>query len=477
MDYHFLLKRAQQEAVRPRQRLLYANLRHAIATGRLGPKHRLPSSREMAEQLSIARNTVVHAYEQLCAEGYLLSDRRGTFVAELPTPPRNPGVTRRAPRLSSRVHQLPVARERSNALAPFTPGVPALDTFPLSDWQSAIKWALREIRPCDLAYGTADGNALLRAAISDRLRAARGLRCSSDQVLITDGTQTALDICARLLAEEKDVVWMEDPGYTGARSVFIAARLNIQSVAVDANGMTVSDLHNYPRPRFIYLTPSHQYPLGGVLTMPRRLELLATARKHGAWILEDDYDSDFRYDGEPLAALQGLIENAPVIYLGTFSKTLFPGLRLGYLVAPQELVVPLRTTLASLTRHGRQMEEAALARFMLEARYTRHLSRMRKLYKERREALRAALARHLSELEVLGAEAGLHLVLLLPSGTDDLKVCSLASQRGLNPQPLSRYYHKSSSSRPGLLLGYGNTPAGTMNRHVRTLAGCIADAR
>jgi GntR family transcriptional regulator/MocR family aminotransferase len=162
-----------------------------------------------------------------------------------------------------------------------------------------------------------------------------------------------------------------------------------------------------------------------------------------------------------------------VIYLGTFSKSLFPGLRLGYLVAPAELVTPLRATLASLMRHGRQIEEAALARFMIEGRYTRHLSRMRRLYKERREALQASLARHLPELEVWGSEAGLHLVLLLPPGTDDVEVCRVAAERGLNPQPLSRYYHERSSSRPGLMLGYGNTPAGAMNRHVRALAICI----
>lgn len=477
MDYPFLLKPSRKDAAGSRQRLLYTNLRQAITTGRLGPKHRLPSSREMAEQLSIARNTVVHAYEQLCAEGYLLSDRRGTAVAELPRPPRNLGINRQAPRLSSRARQLPVARERGNDLGPFTPGVPALDAFPLSEWQGAIKRVFREIRPRDLAYGTADGNPSLRVAISDRLRAARGLRCSPDQVFITDGTQAALDICARLLAEETDVVWMEDPGYTGARSVFTVAGLNIQPVAVDASGMTVSDLHDYPAPRFIYLTPSHQYPLGGVLSMPRRLELLALAHKHGAWILEDDYDSDFRYDGEPLAALQGLIEDAPVIYMGTFSKTLFPGLRLGYFVAPPELVAPLQTSLASWMRHGRQLEEDALARFMMEGRYTRHLSRMRRLYRERRQALRAALARYLPDLEISGADAGLHLVVLLPAGIDDLRVCKLASEQGLNPQPLRRYYHEGSVSNPGLLLGYGNTPASTMNRHVRTLAACIANAR
>lgn len=207
--------------------------------------------------------------------------------------------------------------------------------------------------------------------------------------------------------------------------------------------------------------------------MPRRLQLLALAHRHGAWILEDDYDSDFRYGGEPLVALQGLIEDAPVIYLGTFSKTLFPGLRLGYLVASPEVIEPLRAGLETLRRHGRQIEEAALARFMLEGRYTRHLSRMRKLYKERRQALQVALARHLPGLEVLGADAGLHLVVLLPPGVDDLGVCELAGRQGLNPQPLSHCYDAGSSKRPGLILGYGNTSVSAMDRCVRTLARCV----
>jgi GntR family transcriptional regulator/MocR family aminotransferase len=474
MDYQFLLKSSGKGAAGSRQRLLYTNLRQAITTGRLVAGHRLPGSRELAGQLSIARNTVVHAYEQLCAEGYLLSDRQGTIVATLRTPPpRKASATRRAVRLSSRTQQLPSFSAERDDLRPFSAGIPALDAFPLRDWQATVKRTFAQVQPQDLAYGESQGSLALRTAISDRLRAARGLRCTPEQILITDGTQTGLDVCARLLTEERDVVWMEDPGYSGARSVFGAAGLEIQPVSVDESGMTLDGLRALRAPRFIYLTPSHQYPMGGVLSMPRRLELLALAHEHGAWILEDDYDSDFRYDGEPLAALQGLIDDAPVIYLGTFSKSLFPGLRLGYLVAPAELVTPLRATLASLMRHGRQIEEAALARFMIEGRYTRHLSRMRRLYKERREALQASLARHLPELEVWGSEAGLHLVLLLPPGTDDVEVCRVAAERGLNPQPLSRYYHERSSSRPGLMLGYGNTPAGAMNRHVRALAICI----
>lgn len=474
MDYQFLLKSSRQEPVSSRQRLLYVNLRESIAAARLPAGHRLPGSRALAEQLSVARNTVVHAYEQLCSEGYLLSDRQGTVVASLPAPPRRrPDETRRAARLYGRVRQLLLTQETREELWPFTPGVPALDAFPLAEWQSAVRRTFRGIQACDLGYAESRGSAALRAAISDRLRVARGLRCSPEQVLITDGTLTALDICSRLLGERGDIVWMENPGYAGGRSVFTAAGLKVHAVSADAGGMVTADLATHPAPRFIYLTPSHQWPLGGALPMPRRLELLALAHEHGAWILEDDYDSDFRYGGEPLVALQGLTEEAPVIYLGTFSKTLFPGLRLGYLVVPPDLIGPLLGSLATLRRHGRQIEEATLARFMLEGRYTRHLSRMRKLYKERRQALQAALTRYLPALEVLGADAGLHLVVVLPPGVDDLRVCELAGRRGLNPQPLSHCYGAATGSRPGLILGYGNTSVSVMDRCVRTLARCI----
>lgn len=474
MDYQFLLKSARKEPVASRQRLLYLNLRESIGTARLPAGHRLPGSRALAEQLDVARNTVVHAYEQLCSEGYLLSDRQGTVVASLPPPPRRrPGEMRRAARLSSRVRQLPFTQETREELWPFTSGVPALDAFPLAEWQSTVRRTFQGIQACDLGYAESQGSAALRTAISDRLRVARGLRCSPEQVLITDGTLTGLDICSRLLGEEGDVVWMENPGYAGGRSVFTAAGLKVHSVSADAGGMVTADLSAHPAPRFIYLTPSHQWPLGGVLPMPRRLELLALAHQHGAWILEDDYDSDFRYGGEPLVALQGLTEEAPVIYLGTFSKTLFPGLRLGYLIAPPELIGPLRASLATLRRHGRQIEEATLARFMLEGRYTRHLSRMRKLYKERREALQAALTRYLPALDVLGADAGLHLVVALPPDMDDLEVCERAGRRGLNPQPLSRCYEAATGRQPGLILGYGNTPVSVMDRCVRTLARSI----
>ncbi|HZT03388.1 MAG TPA: PLP-dependent aminotransferase family protein [Steroidobacteraceae bacterium] len=478
MDYQFLLKFSPEEPATSNQRLLYVNLREAIAAARLPAGHRLPGSRALAEQLNVARNTIVHAYEQLCSEGYLLSDRQGTVVASLPAPPRRrPGEPRRAARLSSRARQLPVAPERSEELWPFTSGVPALDVFPLAEWQSAVRRTFQGIQARDLGYAESQGSAALRAAISDRLRVARGLKCSSEQVLITDGTLSALDICSRLLAEQGDVVWMENPGYAGGRSVFAAAGLRVHAISADAGGMVTADLATHPAPRFIYLTPSHQWPLGGVLPMRRRLELLAVAHTRGAWILEDDYDSDFRYGGEPLVALQGLTEEAPVIYLGTFSKTLFPGLRLGYLVAPLELIEPLRASVATLRRHGRQIEEATVARFMLEGRYTRHLSRMRKLYKERRQALQAALGRHLPAHEVLGADAGLHLVVVLPPGVDDRRVCELAGRRGLNPQPLSHCYQAGTDTRPGLVLGYGNTPVGVMDRCVRTLARCIEGSR
>ena len=209
------------------------------------------------------------------------------------------------------------------------------------------------------------------------------------------------------------------------------------------------------------------------MSLTRRMELLALARRLGMLILEDDYDSDFRFDGEPLPSLQGLIDDAPVLYLGTFSKTLFPGLRLGYVVVPAHLIATFRTAAGTLARHGRQVEEMVLARFISEGRYTRHLGKMRRLYRERQLALRRALARHLPGLEVRGVEAGLHLVLMLPIGADDRSVCERARRLGMNPSPLSRYSDHGIAVPPALVLGYGNTSAESMERHVSALASCI----
>jgi GntR family transcriptional regulator/MocR family aminotransferase len=299
---------------------------------------------------------------------------------------------------------------------------------------------------------------------------------SHEQIFITNGTQSTLDLLARSIADPGERVWMEAPGYTGARAAFLAAGLEVEAVEVDEAGFDPGKTRRLGKPRFIYLTPSHQYPLGSVLSLQRRMELINLAWELNALILEDDYDSDFRFGGEPLPALQGLVEEAPVIYLGTFSKTMFPGLRLGYVVVPPAAVETIATIYANLDRHGRQHEQTALASFITEGRYTRHLSRMRKLYRERQHALRLALAARLPGMTVDGAEAGLHLVLRLPSGCDDADLARRAREQRLNPAPLSEYGDGAKSRCCGLVLGYGNLDASEVEPAVRTLAQLVLRA-
>jgi GntR family transcriptional regulator / MocR family aminotransferase len=471
MDYQFLLASRPHAPQVSRQRRLYNNLRAAIAAERLVAQHRLPSSRELAEQLDIARNTVIHAYEQLTLEGYLSTTRRGTFVAAMAAPSKERSKhpwTSIA--ISRRIRALPRRSESGDSLLPFTPGVPALDAFPLQEWHWMLRRACTSLKSSDLGYGDARGNILLRTAISDRLRAARSVRCTPDQVFITNGTQTTLDFLARALTDVGDTVWVESPGYGGARAAFCAAELALQPVRVDGSGINLERMKGLKKPRLIYVTPSHQYPLGSVLALQRRMALINIAWRSGALILEDDYDSDFRFSGEPLPSLQGLVEDAPVLYLGTFSKTMFPGLRLGYLVVPAAAVEPIASIYSTLERHGRQMEQLALAHFMMDGRYTRHLNRMRKLYRERHRALREALSRHLPNLRVEGAETGLHLVLRLPHDTDDVEFVSRARKHGLNPGALSSYGDQLMPRLSGLVLGHGNLATTQVGGHVRVLA-------
>jgi GntR family transcriptional regulator/MocR family aminotransferase len=475
MDYRFLLAGEGSN----RQRRLYGNLRSAISSGRLAANHRLPSSRELAEQLGIARNSVVYAFDQLRVEGYLSTSRRGTLVAAAAAAAANVDKPRRSRlniAVSKRVRNLSRReRPRDDAL-PFSPGVPALQDFPLQEWHAVLRRTASKMRAKHLGYGEALGNEDLRKAIADRLRAARALRCSHDQIFITNGTQSTLDLLARSLADPGDSVWMEAPGYAGARAAFLSAGLKVEPVEVDEYGFDPEKTRRLEAPRFIYLTPSHQYPLGSVLSLKRRMELINRAWELNALILEDDYDSDFRFGGEPLPALQGLVEEAPVIYLGTFSKTMFPGLRLGYLVVPPAAVEAIATIYANLDRHGRQHEQMALASFITEGRYTRHLSRMRKIYRERQQALRSALAERLPELPVDGAEAGLHLVLRLPNGCDDVQLAHRARLQGLNPAALSEYGEATKPRRSGLVLGYGNLALAGVKPAVRTLAQLLRNA-
>lgn len=461
----------------PLQRRLYRVLREAVVEGRLQAGAVLPSTRALSGLLKIARNTVLHAYEQLAAEGYVQADRQGTVVCALERPRRAVPRGAAMPPLSRRSAGFQRPRSAEAQLQPFVPGNPALDAFPWAAWQRVSARAARQAAWREAGYRDAAGEPELRQAIATYLRASRGVDCEPGQVIVTEGTQEGLALCALLLADAGDTAWIEHPGYGGAFAALCAAGLHCVPVTVDAEGMSPpAALWQQAPPRLIYTTPSHQYPLGSVLSLPRRLALLARARAHGAWILEDDYDSEFRHAGPPLAAMQGLEPDAPVAYLGTFSKTLFPGLRLGFVVLPAAVAERATGLAGALWPRGRATEQRALAAFIDEGHFTRHLRRMRVLYAERQQALREALARHWHwPGTVLGGDCGMHLVLSLPDDLPDVAVARAAAQRGLGPRALSAYGTGGPAGFNGLVMGYAHVPADRAADHVQALASAASD--
>ena len=465
---------------RPMQRRLSEGLRRAVLDGRLLAGSRLPGSRALAHELGIARNTVIHAYEQLAAEGYLRADRQGTIVCHV-SPVAATGALRRMGRppvaaaasLSSRAAAIAPPARWDLDQRPLAPGVPALDRFPLAAWQRRVAQAWKGLPSPALGYRDPLGEPVLRAAIASYVRAARGVRCEPAQVVVTGGTQESLALAVHLFADAGDTAWIEHPGYAGARAAMERGGLSLVGVPVDADGLAPdAALWRRAPPRLIYTTPSHQYPLGVVLPLSRRLALIEQARQAGAWIIEDDYDSEFRLRGDPLPAMQGLLPGAPVVYLGTFSKTLYPSLRLGFMVLPGAVADAARAALPALLCQGQVAEQEALAAWLQEGHFTAHVRRMRRLYAERQEALRAAIARHWPLPYALsGGDCGLHLALSLPTDVDDTAVERRAHAAGLGVRALSTYRMPGGEPMPGLVIGYGSTGVAQMDRAVARLAG------
>ena len=482
MDYAVLFAQFSQAHAPQgwsRQRLLHACLRAAIRNGILAAGTRLLATRQLAADLGMSRNTVMYAYEQLATEGYVQPDRRGTRVANIAL--SRPAARARArpaqppPRLSRRAQTTEPLPE-AYLMGAFVPGVPSLIDFPLPAWRRLMDRAWRATSTVQLNYGGPAGQPLLREAIAEHLRASRGVVCEPRQVFVTDGTQSSLDLCAHAFADAGDTVWLENPGYRGALTAFQEAELQVHGIAVDADGMmpSAADWRLHP-PKLVYTTPSHQYPLGSVLSLPRRLALIAQAQTSGALLIEDDYDSEFRYDGPPLAAMQGLLPDAPVLYLGTFSKTMFPALRLGFIVVPQNLVVPLERLLTQSVPRGRAADQLALAEFLRSGQFATHLRRMRRLYRQRRDALHSALERHLGGMaQVYGGSAGMHLALGLDASISDVLISTQALQKGIVAHPLSAYaVGNHGPVWNGLMLGYAQMPAEQMDAAVKKLAAIV----
>ncbi|HSC66498.1 MAG TPA: PLP-dependent aminotransferase family protein [Cellvibrio sp.] len=484
MDYQFLFDQhqAHHSGVRQsQQRRLYHCLRHAILCGQLKPGAVLPGSRSLAAELNVARNTVLYAYEQLMTEGLLVARERSTFVAQgvaagLST--ASAALQRSRPakprQLAKRAQLKPWPSDPLGEFTAFVSGVPALAHFPVARWRRCMERVWRTINPQQLDYAHAAGEPLLRAAIAEHLTGTRGVLCSAEQIFITDGTQQSLAICAHALASAGDTVWIENPGYGGAFQALSAAELKVRGIAVDAEGIAPNkkDWGKFT-PKLIYTTPSHQFPLGSVMSIERRIALIESAKKYGALIIEDDYDSEFRRDGPPLPAMQGLIVDAPVIYLGTFSKTLFPSLRIGYMVVPQGLVAPFAEMLKIGYLRGRCADQLALAEFLRAGHFASHLKKMRRLYAARRDALVDAIQKHLSEVAIiLGGSSGIHLTIRLPANFSDVDISNAALAQGIYVKPVSKLATGEILCN-GLMLGYAQVPEEDMERHIQVLAKII----
>jgi GntR family transcriptional regulator/MocR family aminotransferase len=466
----------------PRQQALYRALREAIVDGRLRAGQRMPSTRAIGAALGIARNTALAAVARLQAEGYTLSRHgAGTFVAEgLPErflhsraqPARRTTVG--AARLSKRSSgwlRIEDAPRRRSAGA-FVPGMPDLRSFPFVEWWRLLHKHQRNAPWQGFDYGKDGGLPALKSAVAAHLRLARSVVCEPDQVLITSGTQQSLDLSCRLLADPGDRFAMEDPGYLGARAAALANGLIPVPVPVDHDGIRCERLPRQP-PRLMYVTPSHQFPLGAVMSLARRRALLAYAAQHGAYVLEDDYDAEFRFVGTPLAALQGLDRNDRVLYLGTFSKVLYPALQLAYLVLPAALVEAFRRTQERLYGIGHAATQSALAEFLDSGRFASHIRRMRLQYGERNALLQALLRDRLpSGWALLGTDAGQHCALLASSGVDDLELATRAEQVGLTLRPMSPHY-LTRPARHGCLLGYAAADTRELQRGVKQLLTLI----
>jgi GntR family transcriptional regulator / MocR family aminotransferase len=474
-------------------RRIYDLLRAQIADGTLPPGAPAPSTRALAADLGVSRTTVTAAYEQLAAEGFLVtSTGRVARIASHPlvTPAVHGTISGRhtnsVPVLSEFGHRLvaidmPALPQAEPVRFDFLYGAVASRDFPTLAWRRAYQAELLH-QQHSLYYAPPEGDASLRRALQGYLRRARGLACEADQILVVHGSQQAIDLCARLLLDAGDAFVFEDPGYLMAQRCFEVTGAKCLPIPVDADGLITTGLPKDDRVRLAYVTPSHQFPLGGVLPIGRRLELLQWAKRHQAWIIEDDYDGEFRYGQRPIDALQSIDADGRVIYVGTFSKALSPQLRLGYLVLPPKLVPAFRQAKRLTDRHAPVLEQRVLASLIDGGTYERHVRRMRRENERRRAALLDAITHYLpGDVHVSGTAAGLHMVLWLPfmRSQDEPALVASARNKGVGAYPVTPLFARQPTTleaRPaGLILGYASLTSEQIQQGVRTLASVIAE--
>ena len=462
-------------------RQVYLGLREGILSGNLRGGEKLPSTRDLAEQLGISRTVVLVAYDQLLAEGFAVGrSGSGTYVASgvgarRPAPTES-SVQLHLSRFGSRAAEawarVKYPRRRGPSLAyDFAYGRSDLETFPFAMWRRMLLRCARKAPVRELDYGPAGGHLGLREAICSHLRRSRAVKCDASQVIVVNGSQQALDLIARVLIERGDRVAIEDPSYQGTREILCARGARLLPVAVDRDGLDPARLPSSAR--IVFVTPSHQFPTGGVLPLRRRIELLQWAKRSRAAVVEDDYDGEFRYDGQPLESLQGLDQEGRVLYIGTFSRTVFSSLRIGYLIAPKALVPAFTAAKWLCDRHTATLEQETLAEFIDSGVYERYLRRVRRRNAARRAALLDSIANYLGDrVEITGEGAGAHVVLWTRHAGDEESLIARAAARGVGVYGVSPYFLKP-SSRKGIMLGYSRLREREIGEGIRRLSEAL----
>jgi GntR family transcriptional regulator/MocR family aminotransferase len=472
----------------PLYRQLEMKLRQLILDGELAANMRMPATRQLAADLGISRLTVKNVYEQLIAEGFLSAKQgSGTYVEPIQSselPPQfvvgkqdkiqlNPALSPRAVSIGRSK-----ATTRLDRVRAFRPGIPALDLFPRRAWADAYSRVLRSSRDDLLGYGPSSGLEELKQAITEHVLDHRGIKCASSQVIVTSGAQQAFSLISVTLLEPGDVVWMEDPGHIAIRDSMRFLGADVRSVPIDGEGFSLDHASRYnPQSRVIFVTPSHQHPLGVVMSLQRRLTLLDYASQSGSWIVEDDYDSEFHYTDRALPALQALDSYGRVLYVGSFSKSLFPALRLGYLICPPELAPSFAAAQTLLSQSVSLLQQKALAHFMLDGDFNAHIRKMRVAYRQRRDRLIESLEQHASDLfELEPCHAGMHLIAWLrASQVSDSKIAECVWAAGIDCLPISIFCDRR-RLRPGLMLGFACATEAHIEANVIRLADAIRSA-
>lgn len=486
-----ILSKLEDDEQTPLQRRIYKAIQQAILTGRLSPGHRLPSTRALAQELQLSRITVTLAYDKLSAEGYIVSNQgSGTFVADtVPSVDRSvehaaaKAIVRGSPRLSRRaldiVGSTHGATEHEGA---FVPGVADTSNFPFHIWQRMQNRYTKKPYSGLTGYSSGGGYLPLRTALAEYLQISRSVKCTPQQIIITMGTNQSLDLCARLLADAGDVALIEEPCNWSTSVIWRAANLQVVPVPLDEEGVRAqqfpfAETAPAEMPKLLFTTPSHQYPMGVSMSLQRRRLLIELAKNFNFWIIEDDYDSEFRYDSSPLPSLQGLDDHDRVIYLGTFSKVMYPGLRMSYLVVPESLADAFSSGLTQLYRPGQLSLQAAMSDFISEGYFATHIRRMRTIYAERQAELRRSLRDHFGEtMKLSSGGAGLHLTTRFTTEVNLPALTMIAQKQGVSLRELS-LYHQLPTAAKGYVLGYGGVSCEQIEPAVRKLAFAYESSR